>query len=169
MSMAVGGCVRQVRLTGFVCVGLAVIVSGCGGSGAPQAVPVKGTVVFRGKPLANARVTFYAKGAPVPAIGDTNEAGEFELSTYGKGDGAIVGENKVTVSLLPSASGNSAMPPDATKIASGTATLPKEMTIGAGKKKEGTTLPALYSDSTNTPLTWTVKPEGSLDVKLELK
>jgi hypothetical protein len=167
--MAEGGCVRQVRLTGFLCLGLAVIASGCGDSGAPKVVPVKGTVVFRGKPLANARVTFYAKGAPIPAVGDTNDAGEFELTTYAKGDGAVAGENKVTVSLLPSASGSSALPPDPTKIASGTATLPKEMTIGTGNKKEVSALPTLYSDSTNTPLAWTVNPEGSPDVKLELK
>lgn len=168
--MAVGGCVRRVRLTGFLVLGIAIVASGCGAGSKPQPVPVKGSVVFRGKPLANARVTFFAKGAPVPAIGDTNDSGEFELSMYGKGDGALVGENKVTVSLLPSASNaESALPPDPTKIASGTATLPKEMRIGTGKKKEVSALPALYSDSTNTPLTWTVKPEGSSDVKLELK
>lgn len=170
MSMAEGGSVRRDRLTELLVLSVAILMSGCGGAAKPQPVPVKGTVVFRGKPLANARVTFFAPKAPVPAIGDTNESGEFVLSMYSKGDGALVGENKVTVALLPSASGGGmAMPPDPTKIASGTADVPTKMQIGTGKKKEVSSLPALYSDSSNTPLTWTVKPEGSSDVKLELK
>ena len=136
---------------------------GCGGNKTPalKMASVKGVVLFREKPLAKARVTFYAKGAPTPVMGDTNDAGEFEL----KG-GAVVGENKVTVVSLGAASGSSYMP-DPSKVGT-----PEVAPLSAERPKQdggGVELPKLYGDAINTPLNWTVKPEGDLSVKLELK
>ena len=158
--------------SGFVaCLFMAAVtlaMPGCGGGSLarPTPVPVKGTVIFRGNPLPNARVSFFAKGAPMPAVGDTNEAGEFELSMYGKGDGALVGENKVTVISLSSGDGPTV--PDPAKIASGEAS-PGLTAKVEGEKKGGVVLPKVYGDSSNTPLIVTVKPEGETGVKLELK
>jgi len=168
LGFAANGCGRRVGVTMLLVISGALLLPGCGGEPArPKPVPVKGSVTFRGKPLANARVTFFAKGAPMPAVGDTNDAGEFELSTYGKGDGAIVGENKVTVVSLSSGSGG--MMPDPTKVASGEGALPGKAEIKGSDGGGGVTIPKLYGDSSNTPLTWTVKPEGETSVKLELK
>lgn len=147
------------------------LLPGCGGGGParPKPVPVKGTVTFRGKPLANARVMFWGEKAPMPAVGDTNDAGEFELSMYGKGDGALAGANKVTVvSLSSSQDAGGGVMPDATKLATKGETVPLDAKI-ANESKAGVVLPKMYGDSSNTTLTWTVKPEGETDVKLELK
>lgn len=144
----------------------AISLSGCGPKAPPKPVPVKGTVVFRGKPLANARVSFYGPGAPLPASGDTNDNGEFVLTMYKDGDGALVGENKVTVISLPKSGGALASPPDPTKIAKG------EVDPGANAKipKAGPDIiPKVYGDLAHTTLVWTVKPEGETSAKIELK
>lgn len=149
----------------------ALLLPGCGGDTRPKTVPVKGTVTFRGKPLANARVTFYGAKAPMPAVGDTNENGEFELSMYGKGDGALAGENKVTVTMLTAGGGAGAMMPlDPTKMATGgSQDLPLKAEVPRDGGKQAVTLPKVYGDSSNTPLVEQVGPEGNLNVKLELK
>jgi hypothetical protein len=58
---------------------------------------VRGTVTYRGKPLAGASVTFMAQGAPRAAVGKTDEAGNFQLTTFEPGDGAVPGTHSVTV------------------------------------------------------------------------
>lgn len=158
------------RMSALLVLGGVMLLPGCGGEPArPKPVPVKGTVTFRGKPLANARVMFWGEKAPMPAVGDTNDAGEFELSMYGKGDGALAGPNKVTVvSLASSQNAGGGVMPDATKLATGAETLPLEAKV-ANESKSGIVIPKMYGDSSNTTLTWTVKPEGETDVKLELK
>jgi hypothetical protein len=68
--------------------------------------PVKGRVMFNGKPVKEAQVTF----APAPrtagdkepgkaATGFTNNDGVFVLSTYKAYDGALIGMHHVTISL----------------------------------------------------------------------
>lgn len=141
-------------------------LSGCGGQSLPKPVPVKGTVIFRGKPLANARVSFYGPKAPLPATGDTNENGEFVLTMYKEGDGAIVGENKVTVAALPKAGGDTMMPPDPTQISSGGGNPGTTAKVAKGAPD---VIPKVYADLANTTLVWTVKPEGETAAKLELK
>src|SRR5262245_32383200 len=67
--------------------------------------PVKGKVMFNGKPVKEAQVTFAPAGAAdqketgKPATGFTDENGDFELSTFKNYDGAIVGSHNVRVSL----------------------------------------------------------------------
>ncbi|MDZ4686468.1 MAG: hypothetical protein SH850_15470 [Planctomycetaceae bacterium] len=168
MGFAANGSGSRAGVAMLLAIAGALFLQGCGGEPPrPKPVPVKGTVTFRGKPLAKARVTFYGKGAPMPATGETNDAGAFELSMYAQGDGALAGENKVTLDLI-SSGGDSTSPPDATKLAMGGASTPLKAEIGK-KTDGGVTLPKNYSNSSNTPLTVTVKPEGETDLKLELK
>lgn len=155
---------RLTRISFLLVVPAALFLSGCGGAKLPKPVPVKGTVTFRGKPLANARVSFYGPKATVPATGDTNESGEFVLSMYGKDDGALVGENKITVTVQSKDPGSA--PPDATKIASGGGNPGATAKIARGG---GDTIPRVYADLANTTLTWTVKAEGETSAKIELK
>ncbi|HEV7280587.1 MAG TPA: hypothetical protein VGN57_10310 [Pirellulaceae bacterium] len=64
--------------------------------------PATGEVRWQGKPVAGVRITLHPTGAATPPAGDlrpsgTSEAnGTFSLSTYEIGDGAPVGEWKVT-------------------------------------------------------------------------
>ena len=78
---------------------LVVIAAGCSGPPDPRqrVVPVTGRVLFKGKPVVHARVTFLAQGAPRQAVGETDEDGRFVLSTWGKDDGAALGEHVITV------------------------------------------------------------------------
>jgi hypothetical protein len=91
-------------------VGLAV-VAGCNQSPYPVA-PVQGIVTIDGQPMSAGRVMF----APVakdglnsgrPAFGEIQQDGRFALSTYGDGDGAVVGEHWVSIVNDQSAVGKS--------------------------------------------------------------
>jgi hypothetical protein len=53
--------------------------------------------MYQGKPLTGASVTFMGQGAPRAAIGKTDEAGNFQLTTFEPGDGAVAGTHEVTV------------------------------------------------------------------------
>lgn len=79
---------------------LAFCVVGCGdagSAGSPKLVPVKGRVVYNGKPVAGATVAFHAENAPRPAAGTTDADGRFELTMFNTGDGAMIGDNVVTI------------------------------------------------------------------------
>ncbi len=81
---------------------------GCGSdpyAGRKPVFPVKGTVLWRGQPAADALVIFHAANesdsdpnAPRPN-GRTDASGVFELSTYETNDGAPAGEFTVTVTM----------------------------------------------------------------------
>ncbi|VTU00312.1 Uncharacterized protein OS=Singulisphaera acidiphila (strain ATCC BAA-1392 / DSM 18658 / VKM B-2454 / MOB10) GN=Sinac_3752 PE=4 SV=1 [Gemmataceae bacterium] len=79
---------------------LAVALVGCGGSGRAGIYPVKGRVVVEGLPGQGAIVTLH------PTDGSTSKArsmavadadGAFQVSTFGKYDGAPAGEYAVTL------------------------------------------------------------------------
>ena len=102
-------CVLARRLTSAVIVCLvASIVSGCGAGNRPRLYPVKGQVFWKGKPAAGAIVYFHAatggvvdpkdpKGAEPTPMGQVQEDGSFELSTYDAKDGAPAGTYRVSV------------------------------------------------------------------------
>ncbi|MGD9723489.1 MAG: hypothetical protein AB7O59_19595 [Pirellulales bacterium] len=77
---------------------------GCGASRLPdrqQVVPVQGSVVLNGKPLAGAVVTFLPQGTSNPRAlrsnGRVGNDGSFSLPTYVTADGAPPGEYVVTI------------------------------------------------------------------------
>jgi hypothetical protein len=80
-----------------------VAVPGCGGGSdapdRPETVEVTGNVTYRGQPVEGATVTFKSKSTDGRgATGRTDEEGEFQLTTFEPGDGAIPGGYQVTVS-----------------------------------------------------------------------
>lgn len=98
-------------LTMLSCLTLLPFALGCGGGGdqSPTA-KVTGKVVFDGKPVTGGNLTFLPKpsganeerGKPGTAV--VNDDGTFSVSTYGDGDGAVVGVHNVTYSA-PSSDG----------------------------------------------------------------
>jgi hypothetical protein len=77
-------------------------VSGCSDQGDRKAViPVGGVAVFKGEPMAGARITFHPLNDPDPrgvrATGTAGADGRFALTTYVTGDGAPAGEYAVTI------------------------------------------------------------------------
>lgn len=74
--------------------GLVVVATGCWfqGDGRQPRVPVTGSVVCEGMPVAGARVIFYPLAEGLPAAhGDTDAAGRFQLTTFDPQDGAVPG------------------------------------------------------------------------------
>ena len=61
--------------------------------------PVTGVVTLDGKPVEGAAVMFMPKAGGRPATGTTDDKGRFELQTETAGDGALLGEHTVTVTL----------------------------------------------------------------------
>jgi hypothetical protein len=73
---------------------------GCGSdstAGRPKTYPVTGTVTLDGKSVAGATVTFQLTGASGSAVGVTDAAGKYTLTTFGGGDGAQAGDYAVAV------------------------------------------------------------------------
>jgi hypothetical protein len=91
---------RSLSLIAAVFIGL----MSCGCSSQPMA-PVKGRVMFNGKPVKAAAVTFSPAGAAgqketgKPGTGFTDDDGNFQLSTFSNYDGALVGNHAVLVTL----------------------------------------------------------------------
>ncbi len=87
-------------------------LSGCGDAPGPETAYVSGTVTMNGSPVTAGRVMFFptasdGKNTGKAASGQLDSSGEFELTTYSDGDGAVIGEHKVTV-LKPRGGGDAA-------------------------------------------------------------
>lgn len=148
---------------------LSVAAIGCSGGGAgDKRVPVftvTGKVLMNGGPLAGAMVSFApTEGQPV-AVGRSNDAGEYSLTTYDSNDGAAKGAYKITVMkvIAPAASG-------AADAAHGT-----NFNGGAhgGKAAKGTAdsgnlVPAQYGAFDKTPLEFTVEEKpNTYDIEIK--
>ena len=84
---------RVLFVAALAMVGMA--LSGCGPS-YPETIPVTGSVSLDGKPVAGAAVVFTPEEGHL-ATGTTDGSGQFELSTFQLGDGALPGKHRVTV------------------------------------------------------------------------
>lgn len=87
-----------------------VVVSLAAGCGSREMGRVSGTVTFKGKPVPDAVVTFTARSRPT-AVGRTDAAGRFTLTTFRKGDGAYGGSHRIVV--IPWMEGWIELPDDA--------------------------------------------------------
>lgn len=148
-----------------LCAGaMLLMMLGCGGSGPehPAVGKVKGKVLFKGEPLAGATITFYGPGSGIASTGVSNDAGEFELTTYETGDGAPVGENTVTVSKYE---GGEVASIDPTKMAAGGPDV--SMTPGSTKPPKSV-IPEHYSNVASTPLKVTIEADKENTPTLEL-
>jgi hypothetical protein len=92
---------------------------GCGSSDLPKTYKVTGTVKLNGAPVEGAIVTFLSSEKKKDAVGSTNAKGEFKLSTFGPGDGALPGSYKVTISKPDRPAAPPATTPPPGVIASG--------------------------------------------------
>jgi len=97
-----------------------VSAGGCG-SGNPKTHKVTGIVTYQGKVVDGASVSFFVKGAARPSSGLTDAQGKFTLTTFAANDGALPGDNIVTVTKVES---NEMKPEDMAKMMSGGATRP---------------------------------------------
>jgi hypothetical protein len=76
-------------------------------TGGPRTFPVKGKVMYNGKPVPKGLIQFTpVKGGPT-ATGQLNEDGTYSLGTYTPGDGASIGEYRVVIMAMESLEGRS--------------------------------------------------------------
>ena len=122
----------------------AIFLTACGQS---ETVPVKGTVMFKGKPAENVEVMFNAKQGRL-ATGATNAEGKFTLSTAKLNDGAMPGEYIVTLAEHYTPENPPAMPRDGGPLP--------------------TRFPPQYGDPSKSPLTATVERGKENDFQFEV-
>ncbi|MFO0823745.1 MAG: carboxypeptidase-like regulatory domain-containing protein [Gemmataceae bacterium] len=135
---------RMVRFSGVVL--LLAVLAGCAANNGRQ--PVSGTVTYRGEPLNNATVQFFAvEGPPGPLCGALITSGQFNIPAE---HGLEPGTYKVSISM---------------PVPGGEQT-PEEKAAGASAKaKEG--LPAKYNSATELRAEVKSGPANKFDFKLQ--
>lgn len=92
-------------------------VSGCG-SKYPETAKVAGKVTYQGQPLSTGRVSFWPeKGRP--AMGEIQSDGTYELTSFRKGDGAVPGRHRVSITSKQSVPPNAQKSPAAVEFIRG--------------------------------------------------
>ncbi|MCA9128431.1 MAG: hypothetical protein KDB22_15195 [Planctomycetales bacterium] len=169
---------------------LLAIVAGCGESG-PKTYKVVGTVSLDGTPVERATVTFIpddmANGKP--AVGQTNAAGEFALTTTQSGDGAVAGAYKVMVTKYNTPDGganpygNAPAPSEPAQeltqeeqdkameqaYAAGAAEREKAMKAGARAAPAKNELPDKYASVISSGIAFMVQENDDNNITIELK
>jgi hypothetical protein len=130
---------------------MSAICMGCGGGSnekLAKVYSVDGIVKYQGKPVEGATITFTATGSdPRTSFGKSDANGEFNVTTFTKDDGAVVGTHAVTVKKVEMSE------PDATGI------MPPEKQL----------LPERYGDLGTSPLTAEITEKGPNKVELILE
>lgn len=136
-----------------------VALAGCGGSsGFPKTYPVSGTVKLKGKPIDGAMVTFQLESGKENAIGTTDKNGEFKLSMFRPGDGAVPGQYKVSIRKEDAAPAAANTPPPGVIGSADLAAdyAPPVEAKGAGSSKKKSEIPAKYTNDQTSGLRATV-------------
>lgn len=145
------------------------LLLGCGGGVAgPKTAKATGVVTYKGQPVAGATVTFTASGkSPRTGVGVTDDKGGFILGTFGKDDGATLGDHTVTVTKFPGQVSKTQMKPeDYMKNMSGApGGNAKPALPGSDIKNE---LPEKYATTKDSPLKAKVEASGKNEFKFDL-
>ncbi|MCC6508649.1 MAG: hypothetical protein IT423_06060 [Pirellulaceae bacterium] len=145
-------------------------LTGCG-SRPENLESASGIVTLDGQPVAEANVMFHpTEGGPRPSYGTTNERGEFQTSTFGLNDGALVGHHQVTVVKF-----------DANKVQLNSPDLAKSGYSGQGyeammgptavknREKSKHLVPEKYGKKETSGLTAVIKKGQSNHIEIELR
>jgi hypothetical protein len=141
----------------IVCLGQAGCSGGAEGGGRKTVYKVSGKVTMRGGPLIGATVAFAPKENQPVAIGKTDDAGMYTLTTYDPGDGAAKGDFAVTVMKIVASSSANADAPHGVDVQ-------PSSTHGAKASKassDGNLVPPEYADSSKTPLSFKVEEKDN--------
>jgi hypothetical protein len=136
---------------------------GCGPSGGPRPPmgKVHGKVSYKGAPLPRGTISFSPvsgeKGSKtgIGAIGEIHSDGTFELTTFDTGDGAVLGQHAVTISIQ--SEGGSQMK-----------NMPSDPVESVKIAREQNLIPPIYTDPSKTPLKYTVESgDNNFDIVLK--
>jgi hypothetical protein len=75
---------------------IAIIFAGCGRGNRPVLARVAGTVSYNGKPLARGKMVFVPSQGR-SAVGKIVDGRIFEVTTFDRNDGAVVGPHKIQI------------------------------------------------------------------------
>lgn len=156
----------------LVTIGLLVIAGCNSGASFPKTYPVTGKVTVNGKSIEGAMVTFQKEDGKENAIGTTDSKGEFSLSMFQPGDGAVPGQYRISVSKLPP--GVAAAPTTPPPGQLGAAELPADYAPPQDNSKGGAAaapkseIPAKFSNDQTSGLRATII-EGPNNINLDLK
>lgn len=158
-------------LAGWLAVSVFVAFSvGCGGGAkdGPKTVPVTGTVTFKGQPVAGATVALSPKTAGLrAAVGITDAAGRFQLTTLTPGDGAMPGSYGVQIAKIEGADAAAAPAVEDPIAASQRAAKEGKLEPLAGPEAVKDLLPVKYKSPNTSGLTAEVK-QGANDLRFDL-
>jgi hypothetical protein len=141
------------------CLGLFAL-PGCG-SDLPARAPVSGAITFNGQAVSAGTVTFYPSTGRA-ALGKIQPDGSYRLTTFDDGDGAILGEHRVTI--------------EATQVTGTTAPTSFEEEVQRGRSGQPVgaatmtwLVPYEFADRATSPLTAQVqRGENRIDFHLPL-
>lgn len=144
-------------------------LAGCSGSDVKLA-PADGVVVFQGKPLPDATITFAPEKGPV-AFAGTDKDGKFTLRTAGR-VGVAIGVSRVTVIVLgapdKSIDLRGMKPPKTPEEGQAYAKAIAQLQEKAAAAKSEATIPEKYGRLESSGLSYTVKADGNNHFKIEL-
>jgi len=124
--------------------------------GRPRRVPVTGVVTFKGRPIADADVTFTNETANTTGTGRTDSEGQFALTTFRDRDGAVPGAQKVAIRRVDVVNKT----PANVDVSAGGVGLPPEIHW---------IVPEKYSDLRKSGLTASVTESGPNHIEFALK
>lgn len=81
----------------FACVAAMTLGAGACGSKRPNTAVVRGMVKVDGVPLSTGQIEFHPKSGERPARSVINADGTYQLTTFNRADGAILGAHRVTI------------------------------------------------------------------------
>ncbi len=130
----------------------------------PNLAPVSGRVTFKGKPVEGASVVFHGPKSPRAATGRTDADGRYKLSMFNTNDGAVLGENVVTIAKLSATAQQSS----AISIDTGGDAYTKAMNSAATGAAADSDLPAKYGSKDQSGLSRTVV-DGNNEFNFDLE
>jgi hypothetical protein len=144
----------------------------CGCGGKDRLVKLEGVVTLDGEPVEGAIVSFLPdEGAGRFASGTTTKDGSFRLTTNRPDDGALPGNYRVTVTLIPDDDDDQGQEhgPANDKAETGKDMMAAMVRIAAARQKalEKSPIPAIYRDGGQTPLRQIVPAPGKVILALK--
>jgi hypothetical protein len=158
---------RTQLLGGLILAALVLPTGGC--SKRSKLYKVEGTITYDGKPLEGAEIKFYREdGSGIPATAVSGSGGEFRLTTFTTGDGAMEGNYKATVTVPGHEMDQSFQMPEDAKGRS--EAMEKLMKTPKKKDPKKVEIPASYGDPGKTNLKYVVPPaDGSGKINIDLR
>jgi len=149
---------------------MCLVLAGCSGSaGRPDLYPVSGTVLYNGKPVENATVSFLADGAPRAATGVTDAEGKYQLTTFDLNDGAVAGTHKITVTKMEAgATAGGMTKEEENKLLNDPTALAGQMSQGTENKAPKSLIPEKYASVETSGLSEEVKAGSENTFVLQL-